>query len=340
MKRWNVCQILSKKFEELGKTISTEVTWFITIPLIITVFLATGIQRLNFDFTDDLYIPRGSVINRYKLQLENIFPMNYSDFDPSRLLQVGNYVSVIVLAADGRSIFRQNIFNEIVQLDVKIHNISVYVDEEMWHYQDLCSTESGKCLENKIISIGDRIKLIENGTLYPKYPSEQNKTIENALSLGGVNVDENLNIVSAKALRLIYFLSKKNKRHALITKTWEEKFIKIIGEAKFKSIKVERDASISKEQLKKENIFVGFKHISPASILICIFTIVTCSFPDLRESKPWTGILSIIATVMSVVSGFGALIYIGTAMSTIMIIVPFLILGKYIILKNILCCRN
>ncbi|XP_067129499.1 patched domain-containing protein 3-like [Centruroides vittatus] len=327
MPRCNVCQILSKKFEELGKRISREVTWFITVPLMTTVFLATGIQRLNFDFTDDLYIPRGSVINRYQLQLEKIFPANYSDFEPSRLLQVGNYASVIVLAADGRSIFRQNIFNEIVQLDAKIRNISVYVDEELWHYRDLCSTESGECFENKITSIGDRIKLVENGTLYPKYPSERNKTIENALSLGGVNVDRNSNIVSAKALRLIYFLSKKNKRHALIAKAWEEKFIKTIGETKFKNIKVERDASISKEQLKKENIFVGFKHISPASILICIFTIATCSFPDLRKSKPWTGILSLIATVMSVVSGFGALIYIGTAMSTITIIVPFLILG-------------
>lgn len=322
-----IYRLLSRKLENWGTRIAKDVIWFIIIPFFVTALLATGFQKLTFDFTDQLYIPYGSDTDKYRSELKQLFPDNFVDFDPNRLLEIGSYASVIITAKDERSLLRPKIFSEILQIDQEICNITVYVDDIDWNYQDLCAKNTGKCFQNKILSISDKIADVQNETFLLKYPFEKNKNSEiNTLSLGGIDVDKDGNILSAKALRLFYFLDNRSERKA-ITKEWEEAFIETVGKAKYSNVRIERDAFVSKEQLKKQNILVGIKYISPSSIFIFIFTIITCLSPDFLRSKPWTGIISITTTGMSVISGFGILLYIGIPVTTITIIVPFLILG-------------
>ncbi|XP_067123846.1 patched domain-containing protein 1-like [Centruroides vittatus] len=319
---------LSKLFYKHGIQVSRHTSWYIIVPIFMTLLSATGFQNFLPDLKEDSLIPSGGIVDKYKLRLMQLFPIDLaSNFDPERLLHAIHYGTVIVEATDGGSILREFVFREIVTLDREIQNF--FVDEDDgWNYKDICAKNNGKCYENKILRINNELEALKNGTFRLIYPFGNTSRNYDVVTLGGVELNEESYVISAKAVKLLYFLDDSNKWAEERAMKWENQFVDTLSKVNFSYIKISKDVSLSLNESKKQLLLATLKYIPSSVFLMVTFTVVSCLWPDFLRSKPWTGIMSSIATVMSVISGFGLLLYARLEVSPMETMVPFLILGK------------
>ncbi|XP_023241646.1 patched domain-containing protein 3-like, partial [Centruroides sculpturatus] len=320
-------RFLSKTFHKHGINVSRHTSWYIVVPIFMTLLSATGFQNFSQDLSDDSIIPTGGIIDKHKSHLMQLFPIDLaSNFYPGRLLHSIHYGTVIVEATDGGSILREFVFREIVTLDREIQNFFIGEDDG-WNYKDICARNNGKCYENKILRIDNKLKALQNGTFRLKYPIGNTSRNYDVITLGGVKLNEEGCVISAKAVKLFYFLDDSNKWAEEKAIIWENQFVDILNRLNVSYIKIKKDVSLSRLESKSQLFVATLKYIPSSAFLMVTFTVVSCLWPDFLRSKPWTGIMSSIATGMSVISGYGLLLYVGYKISPITYMIPFLILG-------------
>ncbi|XP_067141345.1 patched domain-containing protein 3-like [Centruroides vittatus] len=320
-------RFLSKTFHKHGINVSRHTSWYIVVPVFMTLLLGTGFQKFSQDLSEDTLVPSGGIIDKYKSFLMRLFPVDLaSNFDPARLLYTIHYGTAIVEATDGGSILRKSVFREIVTLNREIQNF--FVDEDDgWNYKDICAKNNGKCYENKNLRLNNELEALQNGTFRLKYPIGNTSGNYDVLTLGGVELNEEDYVISAKAVKLFYFLDDSNKWAEEKAMKWENQFVDILSKVNFSYVKISKDVLLSRDESKKQLFPVTLKYIPSSVILMLTFTVISCLWPDFLRSKPWTGIMSSIATGMSLISGFGLLQYAGIGVSPVDAIVPFLVLG-------------
>ncbi|XP_023238940.1 patched domain-containing protein 3-like isoform X2 [Centruroides sculpturatus] len=321
-------KLLSKKFEKHGRRISRFVFWFLIGPIFFSFLLATGLQKLKIDNSENIFVTSNGVVGKYRWQLRKWFPMDTSsDFQPGRSIDTYLYATVIVETRDKGSVLRSSVFQEIITLDENIRNFT-FSDKGQWKYEDLCAKNNGKCWQNSILLLESKIARIENGTFALKYPiNRSSKKNYNVLSLGGIAVNDKNEIIFARALRLIYFLNDADETMESLSKKWEKVFVDGVSALKFEKINVVKDISTSFEN-SLIDVFKITKVFLPLSMFcMLLYTISVNLSPDFLRSKPWVGIMSSLATGLSVISGFGLLMYCGLKFSSSLTLVPFLILG-------------
>ncbi|XP_023238951.1 patched domain-containing protein 3-like isoform X1 [Centruroides sculpturatus] len=323
-------KFLSKKFENHGRIVNRNAPWFLAFPIFITLLLTTGIQRLKINFSDDTLISEIGIIGKYKSLLTELFPTDYSEFYPEKSVEPLYYGTVIVEPKDKGSVLRSSVFQEITKLDKIIREFTI-TDEGRWKYEDLCAKNKKRCWRNKILLLQKHMAQIENGTFPLKYPRNDSDDIKeeeyNLVSLGGVTVNNKSEIISARALRLVYILNSRDKTRKRLSRKWQKNFIDNIDKLNFSDINVVKDHSFSHEESKTDLLLLFRKYVFYSMLLMVLFVIGTCLSPDFLRSKPWIGILSTVVTGMSVISGIGLLMYLGFAVTVTTIIVPFLVLG-------------
>ncbi|XP_023229007.1 patched domain-containing protein 3-like [Centruroides sculpturatus] len=318
---------LSKLFHKHGIHVSKHTSWYLIVPVFMTLLSATGFQKFSHDLDEESIVPAGGIIDRYKSHLMQLFPIDLaSNFDPARLLHVIHYGTVIAEATDGGSILRDFVFREIVTLDREIQKFFVEKDEG-WNYKDICARNNGKCYENKILRINNELEALKNGTFRLKYPIGDTSRNYDVLTLGGVELNEEGCVISAEAVKLFYFLDDSNKWAEEKAIMWENRFVDFLNKVNFSHIKISKDVSLSVNESKKQLFLATLKYIPSSAFLMVTFTVISCLWPDFLRSKPWTGIMSSIATGMSVISGFGLLQYARLKVSPMEMMIPFLILG-------------
>lgn len=318
---------LSKKFEEHGKKIVQHTSWFLVSPILLSLLFSTGLQKLRFDLEETQLVQSDGVIGKYQSHLKKLFPMDTSsEFDPGRSFEICKYGTIIIQAVDKGSILRESIFGEIIRLDRAIRNFT-FNDYDQWNYENVCAKSGEKCFGNRILLLGSKIEEIENGTILLKYPVGELGEDYDLLSLGGVRVDQNGYIISARSLRLVYFLDDNDEWKNVMAVKWEKAFIDKIEKMQFENIRVDKDISTSLKESKIATFSETRKLLPYSIIFMFLFTILTSLTPDFLRSKPWTGIMSAFATGMSLASGFGLLSYLGLNSPITATLVPFLVLG-------------
>ncbi|XP_067134175.1 patched domain-containing protein 3-like [Centruroides vittatus] len=327
MKAGIAFKFLTTQFEAHGRRVAKNVSWLLVIPIFLSLLLATGLQNLKIDVRDEIILTDNGIVAKYKSYLKQLFPTDTSsDFQPARSIDTHLYATVIVVTRDRGSVLRPSVFREIVLLDRAVRNFTIE-HRGQWKYQDLCAKTNGKCWQNDILRLGSKMAEMENGTFLLKYPINNDRDKHyDVLSLGGVAVNDDDEIVSARSLRLIYFLNKSKYVKDLSIK-WEKKFIDVIETLKFRNLNVAKDISISQEDSRMDVLKVAIKYVPYCMLSMILFTVVTCLSPDFLRSKPWIGIVSAVATGMSVISGVGLLMYFRFMFTATSIMVPFLVLG-------------
>ncbi|XP_067141316.1 patched domain-containing protein 3-like [Centruroides vittatus] len=323
-------KFLSKKFENHGRIVSRKTPWFLTFPIFISLFLTTGFQRLKVEFSDDTLISELGIIGKYRSLLNKLFPIDYSEFYPEKSVEPLYFGTVIVEPKDKGSVLRSSVFQEIMKLDKIIRDFTI-TDEGQWKYEDLCAKNKKRCWRNKILLLQKHMAQIENGTFPLKYPRNDSDDINeeeyHLVSLGGVTVSNKSEIISARALRLIYILNSRDKTRKRLSRKWQKNFIDSIDKLNFSDINVVKDHSFSYEESKTDILQLSRIYMFYSMLLMVVFVIGTSLSPDFLRSKPWIGILSTVVTGMSVVSGVGLLMYLGFPLTVTTVIVPFLVLG-------------
>ncbi|XP_067138953.1 patched domain-containing protein 3-like [Centruroides vittatus] len=317
MKCYCVHRVLSRQFSKLGKIIGSHPIYFFLGPIILCSILSTGIMRLKLNREIDyLFTAQNGRAHLNKKLVENIFKKNTSSFsDIIRRTGNDNTIIIQMLAKDKGNMFREEIFEDIVMIDEYIKNITIERNGRLINYSSICALNNGRCCQDSVLKIAPHIKSIIDGKYKIKYPYHLDGftfyLTQYIFSLGGVELDEDGNAISIKAVRLSYMFDNTDKSKIEDIKEWINHFNKVI-----KSINLPHTVLMVLhtygffEEIDKFTDGILPKLPVLAAVII-VFAILTCMTNDWVRSKPWLGLSTCVSAFLAIASGFGLGIYFG-----------------------------
>ncbi|XP_023232828.1 patched domain-containing protein 3-like [Centruroides sculpturatus] len=321
---------LSKRLKELGLLVGRNPSYFIVIPVFVSVVLATGLHKWyeerNVKY---LFGPKNTRHVKEEEVIGRIFSMNLSsEAHMGKMNREPNIAVVLVTAKDEGSVLRRDIFREIIQLNEIIQNVQT---AENFTYKDLCARNNKRCFENSILFMQDEVEMMENKTYSIEYPLSTKGNYDfkvMSLFLGGVETSVEDYVKSAKALRLFYYLNDNSELRKYRAEEWQKLFLDRIASSTFEYIIVDRYTSITIEQEMFKLVYRIFARILISMLAVVIFSMLTCLYNSWIESKPWIGVIALISGGMSLASSFGLVMYFNIPFVVTAGCVPFLIIGK------------
>ncbi|XP_023215985.1 patched domain-containing protein 3-like [Centruroides sculpturatus] len=320
-------------FRWLGRFVARHPGYFIVVPVLGSILLATGLQKMVYqDDPEYLFSPIDGQASKDKELIFKLFPEDVAEnFDLERLPRLGHFGRVIIIAKDEGTIFREEIFQEILRLDQIIKNFTVDIEGVDMGYAELCAHHKGKCYSNSILDLADRVSDIREKKFFIKYPLSVDEVSYQytfyAAYLGGVQVDDLGFVDTAKAISLMYFLDDSTKKKINQANIWEDEFLQVVGNEEFQTISVARFTSRALAQELEKNTESVLPFFSVTILIMLIFSIGTCMMTDWVYSKPWLGVLGCLSSGLSVGAAFGLVVYCGMEFIGINMAAPFLMLG-------------
>ncbi len=141
---------LSLAFQKLGSVVGRYPYLFLLLPLYVAAALGAGfifLQEREANDIEDQFTPvNGPAKLERAIVLENFPPAE--EFSQIRLTSDGTYASLIITGLRGENILTEAAFNDILELDRRVKNITTGNS-----FEDLCSKTKGKCISNPILDI-------------------------------------------------------------------------------------------------------------------------------------------------------------------------------------------
>lgn len=331
---------LAVVFRKLGFLVGKYPGYFMIVPFFIACILGTGLQRLRYeDDPEYLFSPTDGRSKIERAIIDEYFPINYThNFNVGRITHKGRFGRLIVTTKDGGSVLRRSVWDEVMQLDSAIRNLTISWDDLTWKYDDLCARTEFKCFTNDILDFDSKIDDIEAKKYFLKYPiwinHETYKAYFFPAYLGGVQIDSNGLIESAKGINLMYFMDTTIKNGDIRGQIWEQHFLNFAANVKFQNIIVSRFVSTTLQKELDSNTHSLVPFFSITITIMIVFSVGTCMMSDWVRSKPWLGLLGCVSAGIAVVAAFGLCVYCGIEMIGINLAAPFLMLGKFHIHTN------
>ncbi|XP_023935051.2 patched domain-containing protein 3 isoform X1 [Bicyclus anynana] len=333
-----VDDVLNRSFYKLGLVVGKQPGYFIIIPVLLTLLMITGYQRVHYEMDPEyLFSPVSGQGKLERRIVEEYFKVNYSHrFNVGRITRPGRFGRVIIVAKDNdTNMLRTEVWKELRQLDEYVQNVTVTLENgDTFSYREECARWEGQCFVNDILNLDKIIGEVERGELNLTFPIMFNPVTWEAhafpVFFGGSTVVDDV-IVSVPAVQLVWFLRTDTKLQQERGAAWEDAFLDAVGIAedtgRFKHISIARFASRTLDHELEKNTKTVIPFFSSTFILMGIFSIVTCMMGDWVRSKPWLGLLGNISAVMATAAAFGCAIYIGISFIGINLAAPFLMIG-------------
>ncbi|OWR54203.1 Ptc-related protein [Danaus plexippus plexippus] len=333
-----VDDILNRSFYKLGLVVGKQPGYFIIIPVLLTLLMVTGYQRVHYEMDPEyLFSPVSGQGKLERSIVEEHFKVNYSHrFNVGRVTRAGRFGRVIIIAKDNQTnLLRTEVWKELRQLDEYVQNITVTLEDgETFTYKEECARWEGQCFVNDILNLDKIIGEVERGELNLTFPIMFNPVTWEAhafpVYFGGSTVVDDT-IVSVPAVQLVWFIRTDTKLQQQRGAAWEDAFLDAVGvvedTGRFKHISIARFASRTLDHELEKNTRTVIPFFSSTFILMGIFSIVTCMMGDWVRSKPWLGLLGNISAVMATIAAFGCAIYLGISFIGINLAAPFLMIG-------------
>lgn len=205
---------------------------FFVLPLLLAAALGGGLTFLNDRQDNDLerqYTPRKGPSKVTRAFVSENFPNDNSMFSEERLYDQGNFASFIAVATDDVNVLANGAFEEVSRLNQDILNITVTSGlNGSVGFRDLCERASGECFSNMILEILDSEG--RGGVSFPIHPSPSGPVFLGS-ALGGVVTNGNGSVVSAQAVKLVYYLDDQEST-ADATMSWLIEFKTLLSEWK------------------------------------------------------------------------------------------------------------
>ncbi|KAM6971147.1 patched domain-containing protein 3-like [Tautogolabrus adspersus] len=316
---------LSGLFEKLGSLVGSFPFYFFVIPLILTAALGGGLTFLKDREDNDLerqYTPRKGPSKVTRAFIMENFPYNDSMFSEDRLYDQGNFASLIAVATNEANILENPAFEEVINLNNKILDITVY--NGTLGYNELCVKADGECVSNTTLEILQSKD--EIGLSVPFHPSRSGPVFLGSV-LGGVVTNENGSVISAQAVKLSYYLEDKEST-ADATKLWLIGFKKLLSDrTDSKHILVSYYTSKSKQEEIDSHTTDGVPLFLITYACAITFSVISCLRLDNVRNKVWVAVFGVFSSGLAIISSLGLLLYIGVPFVITVANSPFLILG-------------
>ncbi|XP_068094359.1 patched domain-containing protein 3-like [Hyperolius riggenbachi] len=330
---------LSAAFYKLGMVVGRYPWWFLFIPMFISIGLGSGFYFLPGRQDNDIEAMFTPVGGPAKLEREFVrkhFPTNDSaQFSAQRLYTEGSYVSFIAISECSNVLFNSDTFKELVKLDEMVKNFSIVIMnhhqvEVRTDYQHLCpKTRVDQCSPaNPLLSaVHSNASLIEKISI--SYPLLEDKTFLGSF-LGGVELNPDNTVKSAKAIRLIYYLredNELNKNSHKWIKNFIRSFSRMIETLNLQHVKISYFSSVSRQQEFEASSKSVIPLFSITYFITICFSITSCVRFDCVRNKVWVANFGVLTAGLAILSSFGLLLICGLPFVITVGNAPFLILG-------------
>ncbi|KAM4604683.1 patched domain-containing protein 3 [Polymixia lowei] len=313
-------------FEMIGHFIGSHPWWFFIAPLMLSAGLGSGFYVLKDKMSNDIeeqFTPVDGQAKTERKYIQETFPEDDSMFSSLRLSTDGTYATFI--ATNERDILTVESLQEILDLDLKVRNMLVKFESELFGYADICGTVTGTCSSNDILDIigynASNIDLVN--LTFPWYFADFG-SVPLYVSLGSVTFNPDNSVKSARAIQLRYYLREDNKTKADI---WLEGFINLIANESASTIMVSYTTSVSMQR-EFEKSPASIVHLFSITYAIAIsFSIISCWRLDNVRTMVWVASVGVLSAGLAVLTGFGALLLLGQPFVMTVASCPFMILG-------------
>ncbi|XP_072535271.1 patched domain-containing protein 3-like [Salminus brasiliensis] len=308
---------LSLGFSRLGHFVGRNPWCFLFLPLFLSGGLGAGFFFLHgreANGIEDQFTPVNGPAKQERKFIQDYFP-NTGDFSQLRLSTEGTYASLIITGLQQENILTVDAFAEIIKLDDDVKDLSGKM------FANICAQSRGKCMSNPVLDvINNTARKIENMPLtYPEH-----KGIFLGSAMGGVQLNADSKIISAKATRLFYFLRENSTESA----TWLKAFIHLFSNYKtLKKVSVSCFTSISRDEEFERSSASVVLFFSITYCLAINISIISCLSLDCVRNKVWVASCGVLSAGLAVLSSFGLLHFCGVSFSMTVATSPFLILG-------------
>ncbi|UYV64433.1 daf-6 [Cordylochernes scorpioides] len=321
MKLNGVQKFVGAFFERLARATVARPLLFICIPALVTISLgmAVFIYKMPLEINNDpeyLYSPFNGRARVDRAAIEDRFPPELVT-DPTRKTRFGKFGRVIVEPRDGGSVLRDEILQDVLKADKLIQEISINGSS----YRDICARNTkNECYPNVILS---KLEKLKAGNI--RYPIEKNGFEFNYYGnvLGGVELDSEGKVKSAKVIGLMYYMKPDSK----LSEEWEKKFIEYLGEIDLPRVNLYRYASSTLQETLSNDAKKAPYYFSFAILILMTFCVLTCTMFDCVQSKPLLGLLGSLSSSMAVGAALSLMLLLGVEFISINLVIPFVLLG-------------
>ncbi|XP_076616994.1 patched domain-containing protein 3-like [Chaetodon auriga] len=318
---------LSGLFEKLGSLVGSCPFYFLIIPLMLSAALGGGFVFLKDREDNDLerqFTPRKGPSKATRAFVRENFPLNDSMFSDDRLYDKGSFASLIVVSANDSNILSNPAFEDIIRLNNKILNITVY--NGTLGFNELCAKANGECVSRIILEMIRSDESDHTGISFPVHTHRSGSMFLGSV-LGGVITDGNSSVISAQAVKLFYYLDDMENT-ANASKLWLRGFKNLLSdETDGKHTDVSYYTSKSKQEEIDSHTTDGFPLFLITYACAITFSVISCLRLDNVRNKVWVAAFGVLSSGLAVLSSFGLLLYIGVPFVITVANSPFLILG-------------
>ncbi|UYV68763.1 daf-6 [Cordylochernes scorpioides] len=335
-----VNDLMSAGCGKLGILLSRRPDYFILLPVFLTAVLASYLQHL--DYNRDLFLlftPQNGRAMKDRAYVEHLFG-SAANHDMSRSLGLPLLCAAILVCKDSKSILRPELFNEVRRVDSGVENLTGTYHGRSYSYPELCDKNpTGECIKvNSVLDLNDgRLARVNSGHSDIKYPLRlelEELIIETmGFQMGGVQLDQNGNVLSAESIILVYFLNAT--KFDPIAFEWSKSFIKYLQDFESDKVDIAMFTWRATEDGFEDTILVALMFFIGTLVIMVLFTFVTSSSSN---GLPWLGILGCLSSILSLISSFGFTVILGYDLIAVAVVVPFLMLDQTFL--KVVCCMK
>ena len=268
---------LERAFYRYGKLVGRKPLPFLITPIVFTALIALGMIRFNLvQDVEFLYTPTNGQAKEERSTIQEHFKEEDDRFLSTRKTTLDGFVQVVVTgSSEGDNIFTEATFNVISQLESEIYSLEITHESNIYTYNDLCETWDGSCEGNTLLTDLSASNDF-NQTGYPFHG-----TIFVPSQLGGVSVDSDGYVSSARAYLLAYYVKYSSDSDLEKADLWLEK-VKVFLRDDFRGegISVDFQTSLSLEEELTAATKAIVPYFSVAYTILFNFTVLTCLMRD------------------------------------------------------------
>jgi hypothetical protein len=223
--------------------------------------------------SDDLFIPIDSKSVKDRDIVAKILPINYDEYYLHQDYDLGIYGDVIFLTNDYGNIGRLVVRKELKRIYNLIQKINITHNNQTYFYKDLCAKRNNECVIEGDIFFRETFWQRLYGKQFDKYILNDFYTdddgVPNMLTfIFGKNLKINLKEgkLSAKVLKLrfnlrrILLINNQNQNIEILSRMWEQAFLKFFQHFQSVIIRPIYAISTSIDQELENNINLGKKN--------------------------------------------------------------------------------
>ncbi|KAM6412456.1 patched domain-containing protein 3-like [Pluvialis apricaria] len=306
-------------FEGLGSAVAACPWPFVLVPLLLSAGLGAGFLFLPQRQANDIeeqFTPTGGPAKAERDFVRRYFPTDDSErFSFPRLPTEGAYAALIAVAAGEESVLDPAARRDLKGLDAAVRARG---------YEQVCARSGGACASP---CPGPLLPLLQDAALENLTFPITNGTFLGA-TLGGVRTGAGGRVLSARAVKLVYFL-REDGPAAAESRRWLESFLRDIPSEleKFSAVKVTYFTSLSRQEEFEGNTKSVIPLFSVTYFLTIMFSIVSCLRLSCIRNNVWLACCGVVSAGLAVLSSFGLMLFCGVPFVVTVANAPFLILG-------------